>query len=56
MMPLMIGMFSLNVPSGLSIYWVLSNVIGFIQFAALGRVDFINQLFGRKEGAKAARE
>jgi len=31
MMPLMIGWFSFNLPSGLSVYWVLGNVIGIIQ-------------------------
>lgn len=51
MMPLMIGWFSITVPSGLSIYWVVSNIIGFIQFAAMGRVDLVNRLFGR-EGDK----
>jgi len=54
MMPLMIGWFSITVPSGLSIYWVASNIIGFVQFAAMGRVNLINQLFGRGEGAKAS--
>jgi YidC/Oxa1 family membrane protein insertase len=54
MMPLMIGWFSITVPSGLSIYWVASNIIGFVQFAAMGRVNLINQLFGREKGAKTA--
>lgn len=30
-MPLMIGYFSLNFPAGLSLYWVVSNVLGIIQ-------------------------
>ena len=31
-MPLMIGWMSLNFPSGLSIYWVISNVVGIVQY------------------------
>ena len=30
MMPLMFGMFTLSFPSGLALYWVISNVIGII--------------------------
>lgn len=32
-MPLMIGWFSLNVGAGLSLYWIISNVIGVAQYA-----------------------
>jgi len=32
-MPLMIGWMSLQFPSGLSVYWVISNVIGVVQYA-----------------------
>src|SRR5258708_7452767 len=39
-MPLMIGMFSLQFASGLSIYWIVSNIAGIAQYAALGRIDF----------------
>ena len=48
-MPLFIGYISLTFPSGLSIYWILSNIIGLIQYAAMGRVNLINQLLGREE-------
>src|SRR5262249_54028720 len=47
MMPLMIGLFSLQFPSGLSIYWVFSNLAGIGQYAMLGKID-INNLFCRK--------
>src|SRR5262249_23487096 len=47
MMPLMIGLFSLQFPSGLSIYWVFSNLAGIGQYAMLGKID-INNLIGRK--------
>lgn len=37
-MPLMFGFFSLNFPSGLSIYFVVSNLIGIAQYAAMGNL------------------
>ena len=39
-MPLMFGVFSLSFASGLSIYFIASNLIGIVQYAAMGRVDF----------------
>lgn len=54
-MPLLIGYFSLAFPSGLSIYWIASNLIGFVQYAAMGRVPLINQLLGRDEDKKKTR-
>ncbi|HVO43164.1 MAG TPA: YidC/Oxa1 family membrane protein insertase [Aggregatilineales bacterium] len=45
MMPLMIGWFSLQFASGLSIYWVIGNIVGIAQYAAMGRID-IKNLFG----------
>jgi YidC/Oxa1 family membrane protein insertase len=39
MMPLMTGWFSLSFASGLSIYWVVSNIVGVAQYALMGRVD-----------------
>ncbi|MEP7285181.1 MAG: YidC/Oxa1 family membrane protein insertase [Chloroflexota bacterium] len=47
MMPLMIGMFSLSFASGLSIYWVVSNIAGILQYAMLGKVDIKNLFGGR---------
>lgn len=49
-MPLFIGYISLTFPSGLSIYWVLSNIIGFVQYAAMGRASLKN-LFGTEDGS-----
>jgi YidC/Oxa1 family membrane protein insertase len=46
MMPLMIGMFSLSFASGLSIYWVVSNIVGIAQYAMTGQGD-IGAVFGR---------
>jgi len=44
MMPLMIGWFSLSFPSGLSIYWIVANLIGIGQYAAMGRANVRNLL------------
>lgn len=49
-MPLFIGYISLTFPSGLSIYWVFSNIIGFVQYAAMGRASLKN-LFGTEDGS-----
>ena len=45
-MPLMFGVFSLSFASGLSIYFIASNLIGIAQYAAMGRIDF-KRLAGR---------
>ncbi len=44
MMPLMIGIFSLSFASGLSIYWVVSNLAGIAQYAFMGKVDWRSAL------------
>jgi YidC/Oxa1 family membrane protein insertase len=49
-MPLFIGYISLTFPSGLSIYWIFSNLIGFAQYAAMGRASLKN-LFGTEDGS-----
>jgi YidC/Oxa1 family membrane protein insertase len=41
-MPLMVGLFSLSFASGLSIYWVASNIVGIIQYAMMGQIDWKN--------------
>lgn len=46
-MPLMIGLFSLSFASGLSIYWIVSNVVGIVQYALMGKVDW-RGVFGRR--------
>jgi hypothetical protein len=40
MMPLMVGFFSLTFASGLSIYWVVSNIVGIIQYGMMGRINW----------------
>jgi YidC/Oxa1 family membrane protein insertase len=39
-MPLMIGYMSLQFPSGLSIYWIVSNVVSIAQYAIASPVDW----------------
>jgi len=47
MMPLMLFMFTLNYASGLAVYLITSNLIGVLQYAALGKVNW-SSLIGRK--------
>jgi YidC/Oxa1 family membrane protein insertase len=57
-MPLMIGWMSLNFPSGLSIYWVISNIVGIVQYALTTPINWKNvftfnfNLFGPAEPPK----
>ncbi|MBN1966683.1 MAG: hypothetical protein JW910_18670, partial [Anaerolineae bacterium] len=46
-MPLMFGIFALSFASGLSIYFIASNLIGMAQYGMMGKVD-IKRLLGRK--------
>src|SRR5450432_235112 len=52
MMPLMIGIFSLSFASGLSLYWIVSNLAVVAQYAFLGKADFRN-LFGNRNRPSA---
>lgn len=47
-MPLMFGFFALTYSSGLSIYFILSNLIGIGQYAAMGKADY-RRLLGYTE-------
>ena len=47
MMPIMLFMFTLNYASGLDVYLITSNLIGVLQYAALGKVNW-GGLIGRK--------
>ncbi len=49
-MPLFIGYISLTFPAGLSIYWIVSNLVGFAQYAAMGKMSLKN-LFGTEDGS-----
>jgi len=45
-MPLMLGWFALNFPSGISVYFIVSNALGILQYAATGRANWRNLLPG----------
>jgi YidC/Oxa1 family membrane protein insertase len=48
MMPLMLGYFALTFASGLSIYFITSNVLGIIQYAMQGKANWRSLLPGYK--------
>ncbi|HKD83542.1 MAG TPA: membrane protein insertase YidC [Terriglobales bacterium] len=54
MMPLMIGWFSFNLPSGLSVYWVIGNIIGIAQQYIMNRTGLGKEM--RAEMEKRARK
>ena len=45
-MPLMLGWFALNFASGIAVYFITSNTLGIIQYAATGRANWSNLLPG----------
>jgi YidC/Oxa1 family membrane protein insertase len=53
-MPFLMGYLALTLASGLSLYFVVSNVIGIAQYAALGKVDIKNLLPFRKPNSLPA--
>ena len=54
MMPLMIGWFSFNLPSGLSVYWIVGNIIGIAQQYIMNRTGLGKEM--RAEMEKRARK
>jgi len=50
-MPLLLGYFALNFASGLAVYFITSNVLGIVQYAMLGRVNWRNLLPGGQQPA-----
>lgn len=48
-MPIMLFMFSINYASGLSVYFVISNVLSIVQYAMMGKVNWRNLLPGGKK-------
>jgi YidC/Oxa1 family membrane protein insertase len=50
-MPFLLGYFSLTFASGLSIYFITSNLVGILQYALLGKVNWRNLLPGPKKEA-----
>jgi YidC/Oxa1 family membrane protein insertase len=60
-MPLLLGWFALNFPSGISVYFIISNLLGVAQYAATGRANWRNILPGNilpssKKQQKAVRK
>jgi YidC/Oxa1 family membrane protein insertase len=51
-MPLMYGFFALSFSIGISIYFIVSNLVGIAQYAMTGRANFRN-IFGRGGGASS---
>jgi YidC/Oxa1 family membrane protein insertase len=54
MMPLMIGWFSFNLPSGLSVYWTVGNIIGIVQQYLMNKSSLGQEM--RAEMEKRARK
>ena len=54
MMPLMIGFFSYSLPSGLSVYWVVGNIIAIVQQYIMNRSSLGREM--RAEAEKRARK
>ena len=48
-MPLMLGWFALTFASGISVYFITSNLLGIVQYAATGRANWNNILPGRNK-------
>jgi len=52
-MPLMLGWFALTFASGLAVYFVVSNLLGIVQYAMMGRANWRNLLPGGNKPAAA---
>jgi len=52
-MPLMYGFFALSFSVGISIYFIVSNIVGIVQYALMGRANFRN-IFGGGKGTSTA--
>jgi len=48
-MPLLLGWFALTFASGISVYFIISNLLGIIQYAATGRANWRNLIPGAKK-------
>src|SRR5690606_4486329 len=53
-MPFLLGWFALNFASGISVYFIISNILGVVQYAATGRANWNNLLPGRRTPAAAS--
>lgn len=50
-MPLLMGWLAYSFSSGLALYFVASNLVGVLQYAAMGKLNWRNLLPGKKAGA-----
>jgi YidC/Oxa1 family membrane protein insertase len=55
-MPLMLGWFSLTFASGISVYFIISNILGIVQYAATGRANWRNLLPGANKQTSPAKK
>jgi len=55
-MPLLLGWFALTFPSGIAVYFITSNVLGIVQYAATGRANWSNLLPGANKKSSSAKK
>lgn len=55
-MPLMLGWFALNFASGIAVYFITSNLLGIVQYAATGRANWSNLLPGGNKNNQAKKK
>lgn len=55
-MPIMLGWFSLTFASGISVYFIISNILGITQYAATGRANWRNLLPGGNKQTTPAKK
>lgn len=53
-MPLMLGWFALNFASGISVYFITSNLLGIFQYAATGRANWSSLIPGANKNKKSS--
>jgi YidC/Oxa1 family membrane protein insertase len=52
-MPLLLGWFALNFASGISVYFITSNLLGIVQYAATGRANWSSLIPGGNKDKKS---
>jgi YidC/Oxa1 family membrane protein insertase len=52
-MPLLLGWFALNFASGISVYFITSNLLGIVQYAATGRANWSSLIPGGNKNKKS---
>lgn len=55
-MPLMLGWFSLTFASGIAVYFIVSNILGIVQYAATGRANWRNLIPGASKQTSPAKK